>query len=156
MKSKRVEVRVSPLESHLGFWLRYVSNHVSYAFKGKVEAHGVTVAEWVLLRQLFATGATRPSLLAEGLGMTRGAISKLVDRLVKKGLVTREEAEGDRRSQSVSLSKSGEALVPRLAALADRNDEEFFGHLNQTERIALRGLLEEIVRRHGLKGVPVE
>ena len=88
---------ISSLDAHAGYWLRWVSNHVSHAFKLKVEAHGVTVAEWVVLRQLFDAGETHPSQLAENLGMTRGAISKLVDRLVAKGHVVRTAGEDDRR-----------------------------------------------------------
>ena len=64
---------VSDLTAHLGYWLRYVSNHVSQAFARKVEAHGVTVAEWVLMRQLLGEEALAPSRLAERMGMTRGA-----------------------------------------------------------------------------------
>ena len=55
----------STLEDHAGYWLRYVSNHVSHAFARKVEAQGVTVAEWVLLREMFNTGAANPSQLAD-------------------------------------------------------------------------------------------
>ena len=53
------ETAVSDLTAHLGYWLRYVSNHVSHAFARKVEARGVTVAEWVLLRQLLESGGAR-------------------------------------------------------------------------------------------------
>jgi DNA-binding MarR family transcriptional regulator len=67
----------SDLAAHLGYWLRYVSNHVSQAFARKVEAHGVTVAEWVLMRQLLDVAALALSRLAECMGMTRGAVSKL-------------------------------------------------------------------------------
>ena len=35
------------LENHTGFWLRFVSNHVSHGFARKVAGSGVTVAEWV-------------------------------------------------------------------------------------------------------------
>jgi DNA-binding MarR family transcriptional regulator len=147
---------ISPLDAHVGYWLRFVSNHVSHAFKAKVEGHGVTVAEWVVLRQLLALGDTAPSRLADDLGMTRGAISKLIDRLIVKKLVQRGEVEGDRRFQSISLTPEGRALVPTLAALADRNDEEFFGHLRPEQRAELVELLKDVVRRHDLKDVPVD
>lgn len=146
----------SPLEAHIGFWLRYVSNHVSHAFRRKVETHGVTVAEWVVLRHLLASGATAPSGVAEALGMTRGAISKLVDRLHAKKLATRTAGREDRRFQSVSLTPAGRRLVPKLAALADVNDAEFFGHLDDDRRAEIVSLMQEVVRRHGLKNVPVE
>ncbi|MEG2964613.1 MAG: MarR family transcriptional regulator, partial [Janthinobacterium sp.] len=43
---------VSELEAHLGYWLRFVSNHVSHSFQKKAEANGVTVSEWVVLREM--------------------------------------------------------------------------------------------------------
>jgi DNA-binding MarR family transcriptional regulator len=146
----------SSLDAHVGFWLRFVSNHVSYAFRQKVEAHGVTVAEWVVLRQLLASGATAPSNIAEALGMTRGAISKLVERLLAKKLVTRTAGKEDKRFQTVALTAAWRKLVPTLAGLADANDAEFFEYLGGEQRVKLVELMKDIVRRHGLKNVPVE
>src|SRR5271154_2099072 len=89
-------MNLSPLGSHLGYWLRYVSNHVSHAFSLKLAARGVTVVEWVVVRELY-DAESAPSALADRLGMTRGAISKLADRLIVKGLITRRARAGDRR-----------------------------------------------------------
>jgi DNA-binding MarR family transcriptional regulator len=146
----------SDLTSHLGYWLRYVSNHVSQAFARKVEAHGVTVAEWVLMRQLLDSEAVAPSRLAERMGMTRGAISRLADRLIAKSLVVRVADPDDGRAQTLSLTPAGRALVPELAALADANDAEFFDHLTSKERAALLRTLREIVDQRGLGSMPVD
>jgi DNA-binding MarR family transcriptional regulator len=145
----------SPLEDHAGYWLRYVSNHVSHAFARKVEAQGVTVAEWVLLREMLDVPAANPSQLADKLGMTRGAISKLVERLCQKRLVARAWSDGDRRYQTVELTAAGKTLVPVLARLADENDREFFGHLAPEQKTRLLDLLRDIVRRNGWKDLPV-
>lgn len=93
---------------------------MSHAFSRKVQARGVTVAEWVVLRELY-DGDSMPSALAERLGLTRGAISKLADR---------------------------------LAALADENDEEFFGCLDAETRSAIQSAMRRLVQRHGLRGAP--
>jgi len=146
----------SSFETHLGYWLRYVSNHVSHAFKLKVESLGVTVAEWVVLRALFEADDVNPSQIAETLGMTRGAISKLVDRLLAKRLISCRHDKNDRRFQSLLLTAAGRKLVPKLAALADQNDAEFFAPLCPEQRSALLDVLKEIVRHHNLKNVPVE
>ena len=105
------EQPVSPLEAHLGYWLRFVSNQVSHSFALKLAAREVTVAEWVVLRELFACDAMVPSVLAERIGMTRGGVSKLVDRLVDKSLVKRIANETDRRYQALALTAKGRALV---------------------------------------------
>lgn len=150
------EKAASGLEDHAGYWLRYVSNHVSHAFAQKVEARGVTVAEWVLLRLMLDRGPANPSQIAAIAGMTRGTVSRLVDRLSRKKLVERTSSDVDRRYQTVALTRAGMEIMPALAQLADDNDREFFGHLKPEERASLVLLLREIVARNGWKDCPTD
>lgn len=144
------------MKKHVGFWLRFVSNHVSHAFAQKLLALEVTVAEWVMMREMFDDEETSPGLLAERIGMTRGGVSKLVDRLVNRKLVTRRERSDDRRFQSITLTAAARRLVPQLAALADQNDDEFFHPLSTAERAALIGMMKKLVQAHGLRTLPTE
>jgi len=57
------------------------------------------------------------------MGRTRGAISKLADRLAAKALIVRTGSEDDRRFQTLTLTPAGRKLTPTLAALADKSDE---------------------------------
>jgi DNA-binding MarR family transcriptional regulator len=154
MKPKSNKPPPSPLEAHLGFWLRFVSNHVSTRFQQQLEAKGVTVTEWVALRTLWAANETSHAELIEALSMTKGAASKVVSRLEEKGLALRQFAQGNARDQSLVLTASGRALVPRLAALADANEEHFFGHLGAPERQALMSAMQALVQQHQLKDIP--
>jgi DNA-binding MarR family transcriptional regulator len=147
---------VSELESHLGYWLRFVSNHVSHRFQSQVEAAGVSLSEWVVLRQLYGGACASPSELAAAIGMTKGAISKIVTRLVDKQLLTRVVSTDDRRQQALLLTRKGEALVPTLAGLADANDAEFFGHLSKAARAELLETLRALVHHHHLESIPVD
>jgi DNA-binding MarR family transcriptional regulator len=142
-------------EGHLGFWLRYVSNSVSQAFARKILAEGATVPEWVLMRTIYEHQMT-PSDVAGRIGVTRGAVSKIADKLVQRGLVSRTASNVDRRFQALQLTRAGEELVPRITAIADRNDKEFFGHMTDAEKKTLEDMMKEIVRRRGLKAVPLK
>jgi len=154
--TKELDPPVSDLKKHVGFWLRFVSNHVSHAFARKLLASGVTVAEWVIMREMFDDHETSPGVLAERIGMTRGGVSKLVDRLVKKKLVTRRDRSDDRRFQTIALTAAGRRLTPQLAALAEQNDEEFFHPLSPGERAALIATMKKLVDAHGLQTLPTE
>ena len=145
---------VSDLADHSGYWLRMVSNAVSQDFARKVADHGVTVAEWVFLRALFDDVGCAPTALADRMGMTRGAITKLADRLVAKGLILRDEV--GRRGQMLSLTADGRAKVPALAALADTNDAEYFGVLSEDQRAALMQILRALVEKRGLTTPPLD
>jgi DNA-binding MarR family transcriptional regulator len=131
---RSLEAKVASLESHLGYWLRYVSNHVSHAFARKLETRNVTMAEWVVMRQLYDTEEMSPSHLAERLGMSRGHISKLAERLIGKALIRRKHNPYDGRAQSLALTAAGSRLVPQLARLADQNDAEFFALVAPADR----------------------
>lgn len=147
---------VSELTAHLGYWLRHVSNHVSLAFARKLEGRGVTVAEWVVLRELHDADVMAPSRVAQSLGMTRGAITKLADRLIGKALIVRKADPADGRAQTLALTEKGRRLVPELAAQADANDAQFFDGLAAKDRDALLRILKAVARRQNLTGVPVD
>ena len=146
---------VSALEDHLGFWLRRVSNQVSARFTRQVEAHGLSVSDWVALRRLYPDAEVSPTALVESLGMTKGAISKVVDRLEAQGLARRARRDDDRRHLHVTLTDDGRALVVTLAKLADENDAHFFGHLSPDAHDALLSALRGLSATHGLVAVPV-
>lgn len=146
----------SELTDHTGYWMRLVSNAVSQEFARKVSGEDVTVAEWSFMRALYDLEPTPPSVLAETMGMTKGAISKLSERLVTKGLVERTESREDKRAHSLSLTAEGRAKIPILASLADKNDAEFFGVLTKDEHETLDRMLKLLAERRGLKAIPVD
>lgn len=147
---------VSDLTAHIGFWLRMVSNHVSHAFAAKLTDKEVTVAEWSVMRALFGKEPMPPSRLADEMSMSRGAITKLADRLIAKSLIIREASADDGRAQTLALTDRGSALVPDLAALADRNDAEFFECLTAAERETLWRLLKSLAQRGHMTAIPIE
>ncbi|HEV8051593.1 MAG TPA: MarR family winged helix-turn-helix transcriptional regulator [Parachlamydiaceae bacterium] len=150
-------MQVSELNAHIGFWMRIVSNNVSYAFSHKLMTSGVTVAEWVIMREMFSVdGTTSSSVIAELTGLSRGAVSKLISRLLEKGLVTRKESGGDRRYQDIELTQTAVKLVPKLSAYADQNDEEFFSVITKTERKTLLAILKKTAKIHKFTKIQIQ
>ena len=147
---------ISALEDHTGYWLRRVSNHVSHAFAAKLAAKDTSLAEWVLLRMLHGQEACAPSHIAAQMDMTKGAITKLVDRLVARSLVARSASADDGRAQNISLTPQGKKLVPTLAALADQNDEECFAALPVKDLEALQRILKTLSAHLGATTTPTE
>ncbi len=144
------------LESHLGYWLRRVSNHVSGSFARALQAKHTSVAEWVVLCRIQERPGITPGELAAALDLTRGAVSKIIDKLEAKDWVTRATKPEDSRVQLLSLTRSGSRVLPRLAEIADRNDREFFNGLDAGERATLRRLLGKLAEFHQIRDVPTD
>jgi DNA-binding MarR family transcriptional regulator len=155
-RSPSSKLHHGPLTAHAGFWLRLVSNQVSGAFRRKLAEQGVAVAEWALMRSLYEHGEVAPSQLAVQLGITRGGVSKIADKLLARSLITRIPDPRDGRAHALALTAAGRRLVPALARLADANDHEWFGHLSPEQREALTGILRAIAEHHQLTAVPLE
>jgi DNA-binding MarR family transcriptional regulator len=106
-------------------------------------------------------GCTNIHCLAEHLGVTKAAVSQMIDRLVDSGLISRQEAPLDRRSKLICLSETGESLVqkafqarqkwiPNLAASLTESQQEqacqIFETVNEKLRQIQKGLNPEISR----------
>lgn len=144
------------LQVHLGYWLRHVSNHVSGAFAQALQERQVSVAEWVALWQIHHRPQITPGELADLIGMTRGAVSKVLHKLASKGWIARATCGDDNRVQWLTLTPTGEQILPELAQLADSNDAHFFGCLSAEEQATLRSLLQKLARSHQWHDIPIE
>ena len=148
--------RVSNLESHLGYWLRRVSNAISGAFVRALQEKQTSVAEWVLLRELHERGEAAPGELADHLGLTRGAVSKIIDKLEAKDWVQTNAKEGDNRYRLLSITRAGQRSLPVLARIADQNDSAYFDCLSANEKAILRELLIKLAENNRIRDVPTE
>ena len=133
-----------------------VSNQVSSSFARVLQDQQVSVAEWVALNLIGNTEEPTPARLADAMGMTRGAISKVLDKLEAKKWIARAWSDQDSRVQLLSLTAAGRRLLPQLTAIADDNDERFFSALSSRERATLRTLLLKLAEAHHITQTPVE
>lgn len=145
-----------PLERHLGYWMRLVSNRVSGAFARSLSQHDISTAEWVALNKIEQTPDLTSSTLSASIGMTRGAVSKILDKLESKALIRRSASPDDSRVQFLSLTRNARRLLPVLAEVANSNDDQFFSALDKSERTALRMVLQKLADIHEIRNVPVE
>lgn len=141
---------ISPLDAHVGFWLRKLSNAVSQSFAERVERHGVSVANWVVLRVLYDHEALALKEIVERVGVDQGSLSRMVDRLLARGLVERVENPDDRRAVQISLTREGRRLVPKLAREADENDRVFFAAMAGREREKLLKTIQALLMANGV------
>lgn len=126
--------KISSLEDHLGYWLRCLSNLVSDTFAERMEKHGVSVAQWVVLRTLYDHEAVSLSILADEVGIDKSSMSRMIERLINKNLVIQLTNKSDKRAMLLDLSEKGKKIVPVLAHEADVNDAQFFSSLTADQK----------------------
>jgi len=112
--------------------------------------HEISVAQLATLMLLDAEGGSTVSDLANDLGRSLSATSRLIDQLVQRGIVSRQEDERDRRVKRIALAPLGRELVGRfqreraeaqLAVMATLTESE------RTEVMRAMSLLAEAAAR---------
>jgi len=140
--------RISPVESHLAYWVHYVGNRLFQKLRERTLKFGVTAAESVLLRKLSEHGqGAMPSLLAWRLGLSRGHISRLAMRLEIKGLLNRTRSVSDGRALILRLTGVGRAILASLAAAADETNAQHFSGAGEERLGSIEWVMKWIVYR---------
>src|SRR2546429_7371927 len=97
-----------------------------------------------VLEVLLHRGPLPVNTIGPKVWLTPGSISVAVDRLVKKGLVSRKDRPDDRRVRRVELTPKGRALITRGFGEHAAAMEDVANVLSKSERLTLLRLLKKL------------
>ena len=109
-----------------------------------VNKHELTMPQLITLDTL-ARGSQTVSSLADLLRITPGAVSRLVDHMVRRQLVTREEGDGDRRRKTLSLTEKGRHVRDQLERARSGSLIKAMSELDRALTADLRDVLRRVV-----------
>lgn len=96
---------------------------------GRVDCCGIPLAECHLITELNRMGEATATELCDRLVLEKSTVSRLVTRLVKKGLVCAACCQDDKRSRILCLTEQGKAQAERLDQHASAQIESALGHV---------------------------
>lgn len=103
------------LDDYLPYLVNRVGNALATRFGSETLAqHDLSIAMWRVLVVLSASGAQRQIDLAGMTSIDVSTLSRLVTRLMRRGLVTRTRSKTSSREVVIDLAARGRALVERL------------------------------------------
>ena len=102
----------------------------------------VTVVQARALVIVWGRGTANVNAVAEGLGTNASNASRTCDRLVKTGMLTRTQADDDRRNVLLRLSPQGQALIDSVMQHRCRELEKITCRLGPGQQAQLRRAME--------------
>jgi DNA-binding MarR family transcriptional regulator len=135
-------------EVYLGLWRTYDRLR---ALEDELFArYELTAQQYNVLRLLRAARPeTVPTLsLSDRLVSRAPDVTRMIDRLVEKGLASRERSSGDRRVVRVGITEAGLALLAGIAEPLAECHRRQLGHLSAADLKRLSQLLREARRPH--------
>jgi DNA-binding MarR family transcriptional regulator len=107
--------------------------------KGKI-----TIPQFLVLHIVSKSGAQKMSFLAKEMGVSLPAMSGLINRLHKLGMVKRIYDQADRRIIRVSLTEKGKNLVKQVILQRQRMISNIFSTVRPQEREEFLRILSKI------------
>ncbi|HEV8596231.1 MAG TPA: MarR family transcriptional regulator [Candidatus Dormibacteraeota bacterium] len=136
---KRQEEQVSALVFHLGRELRT-------ALDRRLAEHGLTSQQAALLMLSRMLRQPNPIQMADRLGTDTAGMTRLIDRLESKGLVSRKTSPDDRRSIVIALGPKSRHVLPRLLPAFRQVESGLLDGFDEREVSALSGMLRRLLK----------
>ena len=105
--------------------------------------HDLTFSQYMTLKKLSA-GTSGVTELARAAELNPGAMTRLLDKLASKGLLTRESDPDDRRAVHVSLTAAGRTIWADIDKCGMRVRDTALAGLSDSERNTMTALLERV------------
>ncbi len=131
--------------SSLGMLFRHLRHGMRARLEHELEiaGHDLTFSQFVTLKKL-ADGIASVTDLARAAELNPGAMTRLLDRLEAKGLVSRVADPGDRRALHIHLTEAGIAIWSDIAQCGQRVHDRALAGMNDADRDQLLRLLERV------------
>lgn len=138
IQSVRAELAIhqarSPLYMRPGFLIRRMHQIHTFLFAEETSEFNITPVQYSLLTTLDALGEMDQNTLAIEVGLERSSVAEVIPRMNARGLVSRTQAEHDKRLRLVKLTPSGKRLVRKMAPAVQRAHDRTIEHLSPVER----------------------
>ena len=131
------------------FWLRRASLAMRKAVDEELYTHGLTGAQFEVLRQLWERDRRELRSLQERLGITSPTLTGIVDGLVSRGLVQREVSLEDARVKELCLTAHGQSLNEQICEAIEQAHLRLLAGFSPAEATLLKDWLQRIVANAG-------
>jgi DNA-binding MarR family transcriptional regulator len=142
------DAQKEPVFRHVHAFMKYLMTRYGQNYWQVVGEAELSMSQLKVLHILtLDTEELSLKTLGDRLGLSLPAMSRAIESLVQRGLVTRAENAEDRRMKTVRVTDAGRELVDHLLELRFQGIEEFIETLSPYERANLGAALEPIVTR---------
>ena len=139
------DIAFGVLPELIGYQLRQAQLAIFKDFQDTVGAHAITPGLFGVLVVIDANPGLKQTTLARAIHLDRSTVVNVIDKLEARRLVSRRQADGDRRSNALWLTAEGKSLLAKLTPLVLAHEERLVADFSQVDRARLARLLQRIL-----------
>lgn len=133
-RNSKQEAEESGLEDQVGHLLRRVFHKARNRMQKKISDTGLSPMQTSAMTCLRIKGPTSQNKLGRRIGMEPGNVHGLVERLIKKGMITSDRIEEGPGVHILDLTDAGRKVVDMVMPLGHEASNETLAPLSAKER----------------------
>lgn len=106
------------LKESFGYIINLTARNMKKELETKIKKHDITIPQWTVLKVLSEENNLTQVGVAEKLAADRATTGAVIDKLINKKLVYRNQCENDRRANRMSISDYGQELAEKISCEA--------------------------------------
>ena len=132
----------NPLEANLGYQLRRAATHMQADLSHRIGELGLTMVEMSTLLVIEANPGVTQSEIGRMIAIKRANMAPLTDGLAARNLIVATPV--DKRSNGLSLTSDGLAIVAQLHQCVAQNEAVLFTQIPEDQRGAVIATVRKI------------
>ncbi|MGB7181958.1 MAG: MarR family transcriptional regulator [Burkholderiaceae bacterium] len=129
----------------VSYLLHSVVHSMKCQMEQGMEPHDLTAMQWQPLYMIAIGRANTAAGLARLMQVDTGAVTRMIDRLEAKGLVTRERDNQDRRIVNLTLTRTGRERADAVPAVLCTALNQHLSGFSSDELTLLKSLLQRMI-----------
>jgi MarR family transcriptional regulator, temperature-dependent positive regulator of motility len=138
------DMAVLDMAGHLIRRIHQQSTHL-FAQRTKAAGFDLTPVQYAALEAVFTNPATDQACVAELIGYDRATIGGVIDRMEKKGWISRVVSAKDRRARELSLTTQGHDVRLALQPIVQALQDEILTPLSEEDQQCFINLARQVV-----------
>ena len=134
--------------------LRRIIRAIDIHSKSLVKQFGLTGPQLVVVQEISRSQSITASEIAKEISLSQATVTGILDRLEKRGLISRKRSENDRRRIFAKTTSEGEKILNAAPPLMQESFTEQFNDLEDWEQHMILSSLQRLVSLMDARKIP--
>jgi DNA-binding MarR family transcriptional regulator len=104
----------------------------------------ITIDQWLVLNSIATCEGISQLEIADRVFKDAASVTRIIDLLIKKGLLSREAHQSDRRRFTLEITKEGKGLMRTIAKVVEQNRRTALQGISEKNLVAVKETLQQI------------
>lgn len=114
--------------------IKNISHSIDVASQNLVKEAGLTRPQMTILREIAGAGEVSVGEIAKAINLKQATVTGILERLIRRGFISRRRSEADRRRVLVQITDQGRNILGEAEPLVRQSFAAKFGRLREWEK----------------------